>query len=178
MPTTTRRFGSRVCAASLGLLASLTVVAVSSQTAQASVPAETVKTPTGLVLTVTPTTALDPAGATVTVTGRGYDRTVGIYVALCVTPQVRQKPSPCGGGVNMTGANAASAWISSNPPPYGQKLATPFAKGGRFKVRISVSSTIGTVDCRTVSCSIVTRADHLHSGDRRFDVVVPVTFRQ
>lgn len=178
MPTTTRRFGSRVCAASLGLLASLTVVAVSSQTAQASVPVETVRTPTGLVLTVTPTTALDPAGATVTVTGRGYDRTVGIYVALCVTPQVRQKPSPCGGGVNMTGANAASAWISSNPPPYGQKLATPFAKGGRFKVRISVSSTIGTVDCRTVSCSIVTRADHLHSGDRRFDVFVPVAFRQ
>lgn len=178
MHTTTRLFGSRLCAASLGLLASLTVVAVSLHPAHASVPAETVKTPTGLVLTVTPTTALDPAGETVTVTGRGYDRTVGIYVALCVTPQVRQPPSPCGGGVNMTGANAASAWISSNPPPYGQKLATPFAKGGRFKVRISVSSTIGTVDCRRVSCSIVTRADHLHSGDRRLDVFVPVTFRQ
>jgi hypothetical protein len=41
-----------------------------------------------------------------------------------------------------------------------------------------VSSTIGTVDCRSVSCSIGTRADHLRSGDRRFDVAVPVTFRQ
>ena len=92
MPTTTRRFGSRVCAASFGLLAPLTVVAVSSHAAHASVSAETVRTPTGLVLTVTPTTALDPAGATVTVTGRGYDRTVGIYVALCVTPQVMQPP--------------------------------------------------------------------------------------
>ena len=140
--------------------------------------AETVKTPTGVVLTVTPTTGLAPAGATVTVTGRGYDRTVGIYLTLCVTPQAVKPPSPCGGGVHMTGANPASAWISSNPPPYGQKLATPFAEGGRFKARMTVSSTIGTVDCRTVSCLIVTRADHLHSGDRRFGVVVPVTFRQ
>jgi len=160
---------------SLGLIASIGWAAAP---ALAGAPAETVKTPTGLALTVTPTAGLDPAGATVTVTGRGYDRTVGIYAALCVTPKAGTAPSPCGGGVNMTAASPASAWISSNPPPYGQKLAIPFSKGGRFKVRISVSSTIGTIDCRTVSCSIVTRADHLRSGDRRFDVAVPVTFRQ
>ena len=162
-------------AVSLGLIASIGWAATP---ALAGAPAETVKTPTGLALTVTPTAGLDPAGATVTVTGRGYDRTVGIYVALCVTPKPGTAPSPCGGGVNMTAASPASAWISSNPPPYGQKLAIPFSKGGRFKVRISVSSMIGTIDCRTVSCSIVTRADHLRSGDRRFDVAVPVTFRQ
>lgn len=162
-------------AVSLGLIASISGGATP---ALAGAPAETVKTPTGLALTVTPTARLDPAGATVTVTGRGYDRTVGIYVALCVTPKAGTAPSPCGGGVNMTAASPASAWISSNPPPYGQKLAVPFSKGGRFKVRISVSSAIGSVDCRTVSCSIVTRADHLRSGDRRFDAAVPVTFRQ
>ena len=178
MPLITGRANAPFVAGSLGVLALIAVLSASGNPALASVPAETVKTSTGLVLTVTTTTALDPAGATVTVTGRGYDRTVGIYVALCVTPQAGKPPSPCGGGVNMTGANPASAWISSNPPPYGQKLATPFSKGGRFKARMSVSSTIGTVDCRAVSCSIVTRADHLHSGDRRFDVVVPVTFRQ
>jgi hypothetical protein len=178
MPTMTRSAVVRGCAASLGLVAAIASMAVTSHPALASSRAETVRTTTGLVVTVTPTTALDPAGATVTVTGRGFDRTVGIYVALCVTPKSGQPPSPCGGGVNMSGANPASAWISSNPPPYGQKLAIPFAKGGRFKVRISVSSTIGTVDCRSVSCSIVTRADHLRSGDRRFDVAVPVTFRQ
>ncbi len=160
---------------SLGLIASIGWAATP---ALAAVPAATVKTPAGLALTVMPTAGLEPAGATVTVTGRGYDRTVGIYVALCVTPKPGTAPSPCGGGVNMTAASPASAWISSNPPPYGQKLAIPFSKGGRFKVRISVSSMIGTIDCRTVSCSIVTRADHLRSGDRRFDVAVPVTFRQ
>ena len=41
---------------------------------------------------------------------------------------------------------------------------------------LTVSPTIGDVDCRVVSCSIVTRADHTRAGDRRFDVAVPVTF--
>ncbi|MSZ57879.1 MAG: hypothetical protein F2697_05050, partial [Actinobacteria bacterium] len=58
---------------SLGLIASIGWAATP---ALAGAPAETVKTPTGLALTVTPTAGLDPAGATVTVTGRGYDRTV------------------------------------------------------------------------------------------------------
>lgn len=157
-----------------GLLAS----GVLTTPALATTGADTVKTNTGLALSVMPTTQLDPAGTTVTVTGRGYDRTVGIYVALCVTPKAHMAPSPCGGGVNLSGANPASAWISSNPPPYGRKLAIPYSKGGRFKVRISISSLIGSDDCRVVSCSIVTRADHTRSGDRRFDVFVPVTFRQ
>lgn len=160
------------------LLGLITWIGLAATPALASVAAETVKTPAGLSLTVVPAAGLDPAGATVTVTGRGYDRAVGIYVALCVTPKTGVAPSPCGGGVNMTGANPASVWISSNPPPYGQKLAISYAKGGRFKVRISVSPVIGSVDCRTQSCSIVTRADHLRSGDRRFDVAVPVTFQQ
>ncbi len=130
-----------------------------------------------LTLTVTPTKRLDPAGATVRVRGAGFDPTVGIYVALCVTPRPGQQPSPCGGGVNTSGQNAASAWVSSNPPPYGAKLAVPYRPGGRFSVRLEISPLIGDVDCRVVSCSIVTRADHTHPGDRRFDVAVPVTFR-
>ena len=87
MLTITGRANAPFVAGSLGLLAFIAVMSASGNPALASVPAETVKTPTGLVLTVTPTTALAPVGATVTVTGRGYDRTVGIYVALCVTPQ-------------------------------------------------------------------------------------------
>ena len=79
-------------------------------------------------------------------------------------------------GVNTSGSNPASAWISSNPPPYGRSLAVPFGRGGRFDVRLTVSPTVGGADCRVVSCSIVTRADHTRAGDRRFDVAVPVTF--
>jgi hypothetical protein len=136
----------------------------------------TVTTKSGLSVTTTPVRGLDPAGAFVRVSGKGFDPTVGIYVALCVTPKKGQVPSPCGGGINTSGKNPASAWISSNPPPYGAKLAIPFRKGGSFAVRLQVSSMIGTIDCRTRSCSIVTRADHTHPGERGSDVAVRVRF--
>ena len=127
-------------------------------------------------LTASPVLNLAPTGATIRVLGKGYDPTVGIYVALCVTPAKGQQPSPCGGGVNTSGSSPASVWISSNPPPYGRTLAIPYRPGGRFDVSISVSAQIGSIDCRLVSCSIVTRADHTRSGDRRFDAGIPVTF--
>jgi hypothetical protein len=156
----------------------LPVVAESSAAVAPSAPGgtTTVTTKSGLVLTTTPVRRLPATGATVRVTGKGYDRTVGIYVALCVTPRKGAQPSPCGGGVNTAGTSPASAWISSTPPPYGRSLAVPFGRGGRFDVRLTVSPLVGDVDCRVVSCSIVTRADHTRAGDRRFDVAVPVTF--
>lgn len=138
----------------------------------------TVTTRSGLTVTATPVRRLPSSGATVRVSGRGFDRTVGIYVALCATPRKGRQPSPCGGGVNTSGASPASAWISSNPPPYGRSLAVPYGRGGRFDVRLTISPVVGDVDCREVPCSIVTRADHTRSGDRRFDVAVPVSFVQ
>jgi hypothetical protein len=146
-------------------------------TAAAGEPAAvtSVRTPSGLSLTVTPM-RLPSTGGTVRVRGAGFDPTVGIYVALCVTPRAGQQPGPCGGGVNTAGTSPASAWISSNPPPYGAALATPYRAGGRFSVRLTLSPLIGDIDCRTTSCSVVTRADHTRSADRRFDVAVPVRF--
>ncbi len=160
---------------------SLILTPATATAAPAAAPAKaggtaTVTTKSGLSVTVTPVRRLSPAGAIVSVSAKGFDPTIGMYVALCVTPKKGQMPSPCGGGVNTSGKNPASAWISSNPPPYGAKLAVPFKKGGSFAVRLQVSSLIGTIDCRTVSCSIVTRADHTHPGERGSDVAVRVTF--
>lgn len=164
-------------AAGVALLA--TTLCVVSETPAAASPGgtTTVTTKSGLSLTATPVRRLDPAGVSIRVTGRGYDMTAGIYVALCVIPAKGKIPSPCGGGVNLSGKNPASAWISSNPPPYGSTLAIPYKKGGRFSVRLEVSSAVADgIDCRTTRCAIVTRADHTHLGDRRFDVYVPVRF--
>ena len=130
----------------------------------------------GHVVTVKPARALDAAGQRLVVTGRGFDPRIGIYVGLCVIPERGAKPTPCGGGVNTSGASSASAWVSSNPPPYGQSLAIPFGRRGSFRVVLTVSSAIGDVDCRTTPCAIVTRADHTRPGDRSADVIVPVTF--
>lgn len=171
----------RLALPATGLVMGLALAAIAAPSPAAAMApqlngAKTVTTPSGISLTVTPVRGLSSRGATVRVKGKGFDPTVGIYVALCVTPRKGRMPSPCGGGVNTSGRNPASAWISSNPPPYGRSLAVPFSRGGRFSVRLSVSPMIGTIDCRKVSCSIVTRADHTRSGDRRSDVAVRVRF--
>lgn len=141
------------------------------------VPRASAKGRKGQTLTVTPTTGLASYGQTVRVKGRGFSELVGIYVGLCVMPRAGAKPTPCGGGADQDGSSQASAWISSNPPPYGARLAIPYKPGGRFSVRIKISPRIGSFDCRIVRCAVVARADHTRAFDRTWDVAVPVTFR-
>lgn len=113
----------------------------------------------------------------VVVTGKGFDETVGIYLAYCVIPKNGGAPTPCGGGVNKSGTGDASYWISSNPPPYGVGLAIPFSPGGRFSEKVAVSRTIGKFDCRKVKCAIAVRSDHLHEGDRSHDIFIPIKIK-
>ena len=130
----------------------------------------------GQRVTVMQTKNLNPNGQRIVVRGQRFDPRVGIYVALCVIPERGQPPSPCGGGVDLQGASEASAWISSNPPPYARSLVQPFNKRG-FRTTLTVSSRIGDVDCREVQCAVTVRADHLRSRDRSHDVIIPVSFR-
>lgn len=128
-------------------------------------------------LVVSKTTGLAAAGDTVTVSGSCYDVTKGVYVAFCVVPRPGAVPSPCGGGVDMSGANGLSHWISSNPPAQGVGLTTPYGPGGSFTVTMRPSSQLNaSVDCRRTSCAVVTRNDHTRASDRSQDVIVPVTF--
>ena len=115
--------------------------------------------------------------AKVTITGKGFDETVGIYLAYCVIPKKGQAPTPCGGGVNKSGVGEASYWISSNPPPYGEGLAIPFSPGGRFIEEVAVTKKIGKFDCRKVKCAITVRSDHLHEGDRSHDIYIPIKIK-
>ena len=113
----------------------------------------------------------------ITVTGKGFDETVGIYLAFCVLPKKGDLPTPCGGGVNKGGIGESSYWISSNPPPYGVGLAIPFTAGGRFTEKVKISTKLGKYDCRKVKCAITVRSDHLHEGDRTHDIFIPITFK-
>jgi hypothetical protein len=136
----------------------------------------TVKGAHGQTFTVSQAKKLSVKGQSVTVSGRHYDETVGIYIALCVLPAKGGVPTPCGGGIDKTGTSGASQWVSSNPPPYGVGLAIPFSVGGTFKLKLKVGPIIGKFDCRKVKCGIITKADHLNEADRSADVVIPVTF--
>ncbi|MBU6214013.1 MAG: hypothetical protein KGP01_06190 [Actinomycetales bacterium] len=130
----------------------------------------------GQSIRVSQARGLPARGAVVRIVGRGFDETVGIYVGLCRVVPRGQVPTPCGGGADMTGSTQASAWVSSNPPPYGIGVAVPFGIDGKFDVRVKVGPTIGKFDCRKVKCAITVRADHTNTGFRGADVFVPVTF--
>lgn len=127
-------------------------------------------------LTVSKTSGLDPDGETVTVSGQGYDEAKGIYVGLCVDNGPGQAPAPCIGGMDMEGDGGSSAWISSNPPDYGEGLAVPYGSGGSFQIRIHVQQADQFTDCAEVACAVVTRNDHTRSSDRSQDVRIPVSF--
>jgi hypothetical protein len=136
----------------------------------------TVTGPEGQKLTVTPVNNLATENQTLKITGTGYDEKKGIYVALCVDNGAGELPTPCIGGVDMTGESHSSAWISSNPPDYGEDLATPYEDGGSFEVELTIDAKDEFTDCFEAKCVLATRADHTLSGDRSQDVKVPVSF--
>jgi hypothetical protein len=115
---------------------------------------------------------------TVVVTGKGFDETIGIYLAYCVVPKPGLAPTPCGGGANKAGMGSASTWISSNAPPYADGLAIAFKGGGRFSEKLAITKMIGKFDCTKVKCAITVRSDHLHQGDRTNDLFIPITFNK
>jgi iron complex transport system substrate-binding protein len=128
-------------------------------------------------LSVSKAFAVSDAGESIQVQGLGYNEAKGVYVTFCVIPEKNDSPTPCGGGIDLGGDSGSSFWISSNPPSYGQGLATPYGFGGSFAVNLNVAPVINSnTDCRVVRCAIVTRNDHTRSSDRSQDIFVPVTF--
>jgi len=146
--------------------------------------AEAATGPSGQEVTVSRSQGLNPAGTSVTVRGRGFDLNKGIYVVFCVNKGAGQMPSPCLGGVDMQGASGSSAWISSNPPSYGEGLAKPFTKvdgKGSFEVQLTIKAKDQFTNCldkkaAPLGCVVGTRADHTRTADRTADVLIPVTF--
>ena len=134
--------------------------------------AASIKGSQGHIFSVSKTTV--KSGSIVTVNGKYFDETVGIYLAFCVVPPKGKAPTPCGGGVNKAGLNEASFWISSNPPPYAIGLTEEYLPGGRFTQKVKISKKIGKFDCTKVKCAITVRADHLRSNDRSSDLFIPI----
>ncbi len=140
--------------------------------------------PAGQTLTVTPNEGLDPAGTEVTVTGTGYtaaagfDRAAeGMYVALCVDKGPGVVPSPCVGGVDMSGTSGSSKWVTNSPyagvPPESVAAVAP---DGSFAVELTIVAADEFVDCLDLPvgerCVLASRMDHRASADRSQDVKV------
>ncbi|MFD5270685.1 hypothetical protein [Streptomyces sp. NPDC058335] len=131
-------------------------------------------------LSVTAPDTAAASGQVITVTGSGYNTGQGIYVGLCVVEgnQGDSKPTPCLGGQDETGSTGASHWVNN---VFGGMFANSsrFGTGGSFSVQIYVEATLddGRVCGQDVDCAVVTRADHFDSGDRKYDVHVPIAFQ-
>ncbi|MEI8149707.1 MAG: hypothetical protein WCG53_04080 [Actinomycetes bacterium] len=138
-------------------------------------PAEAVTGTHGEILSVSKTSAI-ASGDVLSVTGKNFDQSVGVYVAMCKIVPTAVLPSPCGGGADKTGKQGASYWISSNPPSYGRGLTIPFKAHGSFSISLKVSPMIGTADCRKTPCAVYVRADHTRTQDRTHDLYVPIFF--
>lgn len=169
--------GRRVAAS-----AALAAITLTLATASPAVAAGTSATgPEGQKLTVSKALGLDPAGETVTVSGTGYNTEKGVYVAFCVDNGAGKTPTPCVGGVDMSGESGASVWVSSNPPSYGEGLAKPYGGSGHkgtFSVQLKVRAKDANTDCTKsgVSCAVITRNDHTRGGDQSQTARIPVTF--
>ncbi|GAQ57236.1 neocarzinostatin apoprotein domain-containing protein [Streptomyces acidiscabies] len=166
---------------SKGVVCSLAAVALFATAPTASAASGTASGPEGQRLTVSKTSGLAATGETVTVSGTGYNTEKGIYVAFCVDNGPGKTPTPCVGGVDMSGESGASVWVSSTPPSYGEGLAEPYggsAHQGTFSVQLKVRAKDANTDCAAagVTCAVITRNDHTRGGDQSQTVRVPVTF--
>lgn len=122
---------------------------------------------------VTPVTGVDPAGATLTVNGSGFDpaanNAAGIYVSF-------------GPKVDEHWANASvlqtTKWVNStNEPTDARDRMNP---DGSFNTTLAISARYtdrngNAVDCTVVQCYVITFAAR-GSADRSQDTFTPVSF--
>lgn len=128
-------------------------------------------------------------GQLLTVSGQGFDASIGIYVAFCKVPDAPdEKPGPCLGGIpDEASADAETggadtreatenAWVTNNWA--WQAFATAGyddPEAGTFSVNLVVPDPVSELlDCSEELCGVFTRADHTASGDRVQDLYLPL----
>lgn len=136
--------------------------------------------------------AFDPAsvrpGESLTVSGAGFDASIGIYVAVCAIPSdPTVKPGPCLGGIpegaregttdtdQLTSAWITDAWAWRAFATQGYNGA----EEGSFTTKLTIPDPVMEgLDCTVTRCAITTRADHTALNDRVQDLFIPIAFAE
>ncbi|WP_075692324.1 neocarzinostatin apoprotein domain-containing protein [Corynebacterium sphenisci] len=114
----------------------------------------------GVSVSATPTTGLNPAGDTVTVSGSGFKTgEPGIYVGIAANDNF----SP----TNQDAFGPDTIWVAEKNGR--------MSSDGSFTVSLPVQAKFGSTNCLTQRCSIFTFAAH-GSSDRSQDTATPVGF--
>ncbi|MGW0434758.1 HtaA domain-containing protein [Micromonospora sp. NPDC003197] len=131
-------------------------------------------TPTGPAVTVAPSSAVDPAGTTITIDGTGFDpdanNGAGIYVSF--GPKVDEH------WINA-GVLQTTKWVNKTNEP--TEARDTLQADGSFRTTLAISARYtdrngNAVDCTTVQCYVITFAAR-GSADRSQDTFTPVTFQ-
>ena len=128
------------------------------------------------MVTVSPTTDLDPSGSIVTIEGSGFGGDKGVYVRLCAAAD-----GDIGTAAGRPGAGQCASnpqhWVAATVPP----ATAPMTEAGTFSVTLEISRYFRTefqrFDCAAVQCGIATRRDHNGGlSDYSLDTFTPVSF--
>lgn len=132
-------------------------------------------------------------GQRIVVSGRGFDASLGVYVAVCKIPErADEKPGPCLGGVPSTVPESdrvkdedvieygPANWINDD---WAWRLfgARSFddRSEGTFTAYLLLSSPRDEgVDCTVVACGVYTRNDHTALENRVQDLYLPIAFAE
>ena len=139
-----------------------------SPPAPAAVPvaaAAPVTTTAGKVsLSVDPAGGLSTAGATLKVSGNGFDPGTGLYVAIChADGKAPTSLKDCVGGA-IPKSNTSRSWahISDGGQQPGESVAAKWGPGGSFGVELVLppsDSASDALDCAKVPCAVYTTVD-------------------
>jgi len=163
-------FGTkRVRRKAAALAGSLSMIAAGATMLAASPASAEPAPPTTAAVTVSPSTGLNPAGATITVNGSGFSTTEpGIYVAIASTA----KYDPADGE-----AFGTQKWVHVGATP--SRGQDALNTDGTFSTTLDVKAVFGedeyATDCTVEQCAIYTLAAH-GSTDRTQDTTTPISF--
>ena len=116
-------------------------------------------------VSISPSTGLAPTGATVRVSGSGWDTSTGIYLMFCSYSGGRPSGAACD--------STAQQWISDDA-----RAPISWGEGGSFSVNLTVVAAFGSNDCTysDVACGVFIRRDHFGGDDDSLDSFHPVEF--
>lgn len=102
----------------------------------------------------------------------------GFYILTAVDNGAGQQASPAIGGADMTGSSGESQWITNFPYAGSESIVVPIGADLVAKAAVKISAADQNTDCAKVAggCVLYLRTDHRSTGNRLFDVRVPVQF--
>ncbi|MGC4944509.1 HtaA domain-containing protein [Kribbella sp. DT2] len=102
----------------------------------------------------------------------------GFYLLTAVDNGSGQQASPAIGGADMTGASGTSQWITNFPYAGSEELVVPIGADKVARTSVEVKSSDEHTKCAEApnGCVLYLRADHRSTGNRAFDVRIPLQF--